>query len=118
MSKVFIANYSAHDYSSAEQYGEIHYITKGYVSFYSLDRVRVGITQNILKTSPDDYLLLSGTSLICTMAGMIWILIHGKINILTWDSKKKAYRPLTITRENVEKLVEVLRDGAQPTPID
>jgi hypothetical protein len=43
--RVFVTNFAGHDYTKAEKYGEIVWITKGYVSFHSLDRIKYRVCE-------------------------------------------------------------------------
>ena len=112
MSRVWIANYAGHEYLPAAQYGSLKYITKGYISFSSLDRLKFHIATQISESQPNDFLLLSGTTIISVIAALIWFAMHGKIRLLNWDKKaldgRGDYREMVITKENMTHLLSVL----------
>jgi hypothetical protein len=58
--RVFVTNFAGHDYTAAEKYGEIVWVTKGYVSFHSLDRVKYRVCEALVGSTSEDWLLLSG----------------------------------------------------------
>lgn len=109
MSKVFVANYAGHDYTEAKKYGELVFITKGYVSFASLDRVLYVVTEALLESKPDDWLLLSGSGTICVFAALGWLHLHGRVNLLIFDQRSKKevtpYRESIITKESLDELL-------------
>jgi len=107
--RVFVTNYAGHDYTQAEQFGKIVFVTKGFVSFESLDRLKFMVTESLLDTTPDDYILLSGTTLICSLVVSIWLHMHKVAHILNWDKKTSDYRLLTLTTEHLDKIIEVFR---------
>ena len=111
---VWIVNYAGHEYLPAVRYGKFKNITKGYVSFQSLDRVKFQIAEAIIDSKADDYLLLSGTTTICVIAAIVWYQMHKKIKILNWDKKANNnqgdYKEMTITSENLTQLLDVLHD--------
>lgn len=114
---VWIVNYAGHEYLPAIRYGKFKYVTKGYVSFQSLDRVKFQIAEALIDSKPDDYLLLSGTTTICVIAAIVWYQMHKKIKILNWDKKANNnqgdYKEMIITHENLTQLLGVLHDGDQ-----
>lgn len=109
MTKVWITNYAGHDFSPAEKYGTLEYITKGYVSFQSLDRVKYHIAESLSASSPDDYLLISGRPIISVLAVLIWFQMHHQVKILNWDQKTNTYREMLITETNLNELDTTLR---------
>jgi len=110
--RVFVANYAAHDYEDAERYGELKYITKGFVSFQGLDRLKFQICQGIMDTTADDWLALSGTNIINVLAALLWFQMHGTVKILNYDKTTRGYREIIVTKENNTKLLEILSGQA------
>jgi hypothetical protein len=108
--RVFISNYGGHDYEAASGYGELKWITKGFVSHQSLDRLKYQIAEEVLKTDKEDWLLLSGKPLICAVTALLWFAIHRKVKLLVWDQKGKGvkYRELIISEGNMAELFNVI----------
>ena len=110
--KVYVTNFSGHDFSKAEKFGEIAWITRGYVSFHSLDRVKFRICEEVDKSSEDDYLLLSGIPIICVLCATYWLWKHKKCKMLVHDKKKDGeYRELLISDKNYTDILKVLSHG-------
>lgn len=110
--RVFITNSAGHDFSNAKQFGELVWVTKGFVSFHSLDRLKHILSEKLQDTNKDDYLLLSGTQVICVVSALVWYEKHKQINILVHDKKHYGYyRKLTITQSNLEDIMKVVNDG-------
>jgi hypothetical protein len=110
--RVFVTNLAGHDYTKAEKYGKIVPITHGYVSFQSLDRVKFQITEEVRKSKPHDWLLLSGTPLLSVIAAVAWFAIHDCVNLLVYDQKDHGkYRELRISQKNVNDMLAVLGDS-------
>lgn len=109
---VWVANYAGHIYEKAERYGKVRKITVGYISFKSLDRIKFQIANELTQTQSEDYLLISGAAIICTIAAVIWLSMHGKVKLLYWDksadNSEGAYRPMIITNTNLNELLHVL----------
>lgn len=112
MPKVWITNYAGHDYAAAKHYGEFEFITKGYVSFQSLDRVKYQIAEQVAKSDKDDWILISGRPIISCVAILIWFQLHKQVKILNWDQKSGGtYRELVITERNLDEILNVLAIG-------
>ena len=109
MAKVWIANYAGHPYDQAEKFGELTYITRGYVSLGNLDRLTYGVVERVLETEPDDYLLLSGLCIIGVLAALAMFTRHGRVQILHWDKKEEDYQVVTLKRGQIEKMFDVLQ---------
>lgn len=110
--RVFVTNFAGHDYTAAEQYGEIVPITKGYISFHSLDRVKYRVCEALEETTEEDWLLLSGIPVICVLAATYWYFKHKKIKMLVHDKKGGgSYRELIISEKNFQDLFAVLNHG-------
>lgn len=107
--RVFITNYSGHDYTKAESYGEIRFVTKGFISFQSLDRVRFQVADSLKETRPDDWLLLSGASIVNVLAVVFWLSMHGRVKLLNYDKTEEKYRELILTEDNIKNLLQVVR---------
>lgn len=113
---VWVANWGGHDYSTAEEFGELNFLTRGYVSMGSLDRLFYTITQAVTKASPEDYLLLSGLLALNSVATLVWFHIHKRAKLLVWDQKLRRYRPLEIHEDQIDQLTEklIIRDVDVP----
>jgi hypothetical protein len=107
MPKVWIANYAGHPYDEAEKFGELRYITRGYVSLGNLDRLVYDVTEKVGETDVEDYLLLSGLCIIGVVAAVAWTTRWGGVKILHWDKKESDYQVLAISRGQLEKMFDV-----------
>lgn len=108
MPKVWVVNYAGHNYEPAESFGEIGYLSHGYVSMGNLERLFYSMVESVRETDNEDYLLLSGLLLLNAIAAIAWLERHGKAKMLSWDKKLGAYRVLVVTKDQVAKLFDVL----------
>lgn len=113
--RVFVTNFSGHDYTDAKRYGELYYITRHYVSFGHLDRVKVDILKAIVEqgAKATDYLLLSGRDIISVVAALFWYEMFGQAKLLVWDKKEHQYQELLISQENTNDLLSTVNDAAE-----
>lgn len=94
--KIYIPNKGSHDYSDAERYGEIVYVTKGEQNRYAIGTmVRNWI--KILRTSnPEDYILLSSLTNLCCIGTALFAMRHGCLNLLLFRNDRYIERKLNL----------------------
>lgn len=81
--KVYVTNYNGnYDYSPAEAYGEIINMTSGFVPAKNFQSI-LNTFENYAKTATEnDFLLLSGSNLVCALAMTAWMRHHGSVTLL------------------------------------
>lgn len=94
--KVFITNFQDMDFSPAEKFGELVFITKGYQYLGDLEKVRNQLSRYVDMSAPTDYLVLNGPSVIIAMLSVLWFVKHGYINMLAWDNATKSYKHFVV----------------------
>jgi len=97
MSKVFVLNeLESRDYSTAIPYGELIFVTKGYVNLHDLGQLRRKLDSLIKFSNPSDYVIVIGPSVLIMLFGILWFQKHGLMNVLAWNSQVKGYVPFVI----------------------
>lgn len=82
--RIFIPNKGCHDYSAAESYGDLTYISRGL-----LEKTELGLFSRLvdkaLETSkPSDYVLPSSFSVASCLLASAFARKHGKVNYLIY----------------------------------
>lgn len=96
MPKVYVTNLAGYDYSPAEIYGDMIYMSRGYIKPQDLNKQIIKVQAIISESERDDFLLLSGNNLICALALQHWMTIHNACQIIHWDSENKKYLRMDI----------------------
>ena len=93
MPKVYIVNKSIHDYSDAERFGELEFLSTGNLKRFSTSRAYRKFWPILSKSSAKDYLLISGMPMLCIVASFILALKHKRLNLLLFNpsGNKKVY---------------------------
>lgn len=110
--KVYVANYAAHDFGPAKAYGELRFITKGFISFQGLDRVKYQVAEGLKDTNAEDWLALSGANILNVLAALLWYDKHKVVKILNFDKNSRQYREIIVTPDNNLALLEVMAEQA------
>lgn len=80
--KVFIVNKSSHDFSSAEQYGELVFLSNGPVNRYSTNHMHRLFSDKLKDSTPEDYIVPCSLNVMNALACAIFAHKHGKLNLL------------------------------------
>jgi len=91
MAKVYVVNNANYDYSKAEQYGELIYVTRGKLPIFKTNTVRAMLEKGLVKFTKDDYLLISGPAIVSVMAATILYNKFDTVKFLVFDAKQQDY---------------------------
>lgn len=94
MSKVFIINRSAHDFSDAERFGEIVYLSEGVYDPYSVAHMYRVFEEKLKDSTPEDYIVPTGLSIMQTVACSMFAVKHKRLNLLMFRDGKYIEREL------------------------
>lgn len=94
--KVFVTNMSGYEYESAEKFGDLVYVTQGFIKLDKLDNLKKLFKKFIDSASAEDYLLLSGNTLVCALAVHLWMEKFGTAKVLHWNFNTKEYDLYTL----------------------
>ena len=83
--KVFVVNKSSHDYSAAKLFGELVFMTEGSLSRFACSRMNRIFELYLENSSEDDYLLISGMNIMCSLACGLFASKHGRLNLLIFN---------------------------------
>lgn len=95
MAAVYVTNKAGLDFTAASKWGELNFITQGYVNFGDVEKLSLKINEVIMDSKPEDFLVLAGNNLLCVMVAIIWLRKHGRLNVLHWVLDEYIVVPIT-----------------------
>lgn len=98
MTKVYIVSKGGHDFSPAEGFGEIIFLSGGSMSRYSIASMYRQFVDKLKDSAPGDYILLTGLSSMCAVACSIMAFLHGKVNFLIFRDGVYIERNLVLNQ--------------------
>jgi len=101
MTKVYVTNKSAHDFSQAKKYGELHYLSRGSINRYSTNRMYRMFVEALAESKEGDYLLPTGLSTMNLIAAVIFGLKHKRLNLLLFKDGGYVERTLVFDEDLV-----------------
>ena len=82
MPTVWVINKAAHDFSAAERFGVLRYLSKGVISKYATNRIFRQFNEELSKASKEDYILLTSLTVMNVIACCIFVMKFKRLNIL------------------------------------
>ena len=116
---VYISNMSkAHDYAKAAKFGAIRPITSGNYPIFKTTRLMEEIIEALSESTEDDYLLLSGSSVIAALCMLVWSQMHKRVAILLFDRRQDDYVERVEVRAEIREAINKTIDKREGTPHD
>jgi len=82
--KVYITNDGGHDYSDAKRFGELVWCTEGSLDKEDTAQMYRELGDALYDSMPEDYLLLTSLTTLCSIACAIFALKHGQLHLLLY----------------------------------
>lgn len=82
MLKVYVVNKSSHDFSKAERFGELVYMTRGRMNRFGTNDMIRQFEDAMLNSHEDDYLLPCSLNVANILAASVFVSKHGRLNLL------------------------------------
>jgi hypothetical protein len=96
MAKVFIVNRSAHDFSAADKFGELIFLSEGKISRYAVNSMHRDFTALMEGSTKDDYIVPCSLNVMNSIACAIFAHKHGTLNLLLFKDGLYIERNLII----------------------
>ena len=104
MNKVWVIQEGKNDYSSAENYGEVNFVTRSDYRTTKGSQQNATVISDIARFRTDyiagmDYIILAGNPIVTAL--VVMSLVDGNHRFLKWDGRRSEYIPFTLNRELV-----------------
>jgi len=90
MANIYVVNKSCHDYSKAERFGNLIYLSEGAINRYATGNMYRAFWPILKDSDINDYLLPTGLTIMNIVAAGIFASIHGRVNLLVYKATRKA----------------------------
>lgn len=96
---VYVVNNGGHDFSAAERFGRIVYLSDGLLNKYSVNVMYRMFSAKLRNSKPDDYILCTSLTQMNMVAAGIMSVLHDRLNVLIY--KDGGYVARTIDFRNL-----------------
>lgn len=94
--KVYAVNRAGHDFSGAKRFGELVFLSEGPINRYSLIAMYREFSEKLKDSSPGDFILPTGYSIMTMVASVIFAHKHKRINVLLYKDGVYMARSLVL----------------------
>lgn len=98
--KIYVINRASHDYSGAERWGELVYLSDGSVNRYATNKIYRIFEDVLSESSPNDYILLTGLTVMSSIATAIFAHKHSQLNLLIFRPNTHTYAERRLVFKN------------------
>ena len=91
MPKVYIVNKSSHDFSSAEKFGKLIFMSEGRMNRYATNDMTRKFSDAMRNSEKEDFILPCSLNTASIMASVIFAQKHGRLNLLLYKPSTGEY---------------------------
>jgi len=102
MPKVYIVSKGYHDWSAAERFGKIIFLARDQMERTSVSFMLRTFIPKMRGSKPDDFIVVTGLTVMCVIAAAIFVLKHKRLNLLLWNAPKGDYEQRLIPFDDIE----------------
>lgn len=99
MPKVYVVSDSGHDYSKAWEHGEVVFLLESKVNVFAIGKLVRTVEEKLAGARPEDYLVLSGSSVGGCLAFHSLLERLGRVQLLIFSFRDQRYEVRTVSRE-------------------
>lgn len=92
MRKVYVVNHSSHNFSDAERFGELVFMSEGRMNRYGTNHIIRLFTEALKNSNKDDLIVLCSLNVMNAIATAIFSHMHGTLNLLLFKDGRYIER--------------------------
>lgn len=92
MPNVFVVNKSNHDFSQAEKFGTVRFLSEGNINRYATNNMFRKFSEVMENSNPDDYIVPCSLNVMNSIACAIFAWKHGRLNLLLFKDNNYIER--------------------------
>lgn len=96
MRHVYVANLSGHDFSPAEEYGKLVFVSGGATGRFSANTMFREWVGALRSSRPDDYIAPTGLTVNNMIGAAVFARMHGRINLLLFRNGRYIERSVVL----------------------
>jgi hypothetical protein len=91
MSKVYVINKAAHDFTAAKEYGQLVFLSSRPINRYATNKMFRIFNETLRLSESDDYILITSLTIMNIIACSLFVLRHEKLNLLIHQPSTNNY---------------------------
>jgi len=106
--KVYVVSKGFHDFSPAEEHGELVFLSVEPLAKTAVSNMLRMFLPKMANSKEDDYIAISGLSVMCSVACVIFALKHRCLNLLLFDAATERYVKRSLILDSIEQVEKEL----------
>lgn len=98
---VYILNKDANDYSPAEEFGSLAFVTEGPLDRFAVSNLYRLVHEAMRDSDAEDLIVIGGLPVLNMIAGAYFVELHGRLNLLIYGHRDKKYVERSLSFDNV-----------------
>ena len=99
MNRVYVVNKSYHDFSAAEHYGELVYLSSGSFKRFDVNNMVRQFMPHLSRSTPADWILPTALNIMNIVACSIFASLHNRLNLLLFKNGHYIERQISLIRD-------------------
>jgi hypothetical protein len=95
---VYVVNDGGHDYSDALRFGELEFLTRGTLDKFDTSTMYRECLSGLTDSTPEDYLLITSLTSLCSVASAMFAAMHGRLNLLIYKEGQYVLRAMAFNQ--------------------
>jgi len=100
-SKVFVVNKSAHDFSDAERYGKLVFITEGRLNRFNINDMHRQASEVLKQSKPTDFIVPCSLNVLNSIVCSTFAVLHHRLNLLLFKEGGYVERNIVFNNQDV-----------------
>jgi hypothetical protein len=109
--KVYIVARGLHSWDSAAQYGELVFLSESPFGRTAVSNMVRAFAPRLKDSKPTDYIVVTGLSVMCSLACVLFAIKHMRLNLLLFDAATEKYIKRTVMLDNLEQVEQELDEA-------
>ena len=105
--KVYVVAKGLHNWDEAYTHGEVVFLSSVPISRNAVSNIVRLFAPILKKSKPTDYIVITGLSVMCSIACALFVLKHQRLNLLLFDAAGSKYIKRTIMLDDIESLEDL-----------
>lgn len=113
--KVYIVAKGLHSWAAAEQYGELVFLSTAPFNRTAVSNMVRQFAPALRSSDPEDYIVVTGLSVMCSLACVLFAMRHKRLNLLLFDAATEKYVKRTVMLDNLEQVEQEIEAARYTT---
>jgi len=99
--KVYIVAKGFHDFAAAEQHGKLIFLSDEPVNRSAVSNILRQFIPKMADSKEDDFIVITGLSVMCSIACVIFAMKHKRLNLLLFDAASDKYIKRSVLLDSI-----------------